>query len=69
MKIYAVMETNFNKIDYRVVYMREWEGDAESLREQLADWGCCDVSDLATLMIRPATVEEIEWYNSDAYIE
>lgn len=70
MKIYAIMETDYNKRDYRVVYYREWDGDAESLREQLADWGCYDdASELSTLMIRLATQEEIEWSETDGYIE
>lgn len=68
MKYYAIMETKCDKRDYRVVYIREWNGDAESLREQLADWSA-GYDDVSTLMIRPATEEEIAWFDSDDYEE
>jgi hypothetical protein len=68
MKVYAIVETVPSKRDYRVIYFREWNGDAESLREQLYDWSDGE-ADVSTLMIRPATAEEIEWFDSENYVE
>lgn len=66
MKYYALIETNPAKWDYNLVYIREWEGDAESLREHMRNMSD-EVESMDTVEIRPATEDEIAWYLSSDY--
>lgn len=65
---FAIMQTKCDLRDYRKVYIREWEDDIESLREHIENMSD-GTEDVSTYMIRPATEEEIKWFNSDDYIE
>lgn len=66
MKFYALRETDKNRWDYNLVYVREWTGDAESLRKHLINMS--DGTDtLDTVEIRPATEEEIARYIDEGY--
>lgn len=65
---FAIMQTNYEHPEYRKLYIRDWEDDIDSLREHIKNMSD-DGSEVATLMIRPATDEEVEWYNSDNYTE
>jgi hypothetical protein len=66
MKYYALRETNEARWDYDLTYVREWEGDAESLRAHLQNMS--DENDsMNTVEIRPATAEEIAFYQSADY--
>ena len=65
MNYYALIETDPAKWDYNCTYVREWEGDAESLREHMRNMS--DVDSMDTVEIRPATEDEIAWYLSDDY--
>lgn len=66
MMYYALIETNPDKGDYNCTYIRHWEGDAESLREHMRNMSA-EVESMDTVEIRPATEDEIAWYESEFY--
>jgi hypothetical protein len=66
MKYYALRETDSTRWDYNLTYVREWAGDAESLREHLRNMSD-GIDSMDTVEIRPATEEEIAFYQSADY--